>query len=74
MSTTNTERLDSRARNKSEIAAYYGVSERVINQWLRNSGLGDMVKKRGSYYYTPAELRRMSTLFGDTTHQLGLFG
>lgn len=68
------EPLWARARNKGEVAAYYGVTPRVVNAWLRQYGLGDLVKRSGSYYYTPAELRRMASLFGDCSHQLGLFG
>lgn len=70
----DTEPLAARARNFGEIADYYGVSPKVMRRWMRRQGLGDMLKRgSGSYYYTPSDLARIGSVFGDCTHQLGLF-
>ena len=71
---TDTEPLAARARNKGEIAQYYGVSNKVVNRWLRQNGLEHLVKHRGTHYYTVFELQQIAAVLGDRTQQFGLFG
>ena len=68
------EPLSHHARNMSEIANYYGVSAKVVRQWLRQRGVWDSLKRRTGYYYTPAELSNIEAILGNCTTQTVLFG
>lgn len=42
-----------RARTKSELAALYGVTIHVFNEWLK---LYEIKKEHPGYYFTPKEI------------------
>ncbi len=60
--------LSDRPRTLKEVAAYYGVSARVVRGWLCCHQLRDLAYRRGTgrgYYFTVAELRRMAEVLGE---------
>jgi len=60
--------LSDHPRTMKELAAYYGVGHRVVRRWMRNNGLADLARRRGTgqgYYYTIAELRRIAQVLGE---------
>ncbi len=52
----------SKARNKSEVAEYYGISVRTLNNWIKTSGLD--IEPVGNLY-SPAQLKIIVEHFGD---------
>ena len=71
---TTRETLSHHARNLSEIAAYYGVSPKVVREWLRRRGVWEQLRRKTGYYYTPAELARIEAILGNCTGQTAMFG
>lgn len=54
-----------KAKNKSSIAKYYGVSLKTLNVWLENTP--DLYLEKGQRVLTPRQIKILKDHLGDPT-------